>query len=287
MSIGIWIQSSTTNLTHCLPCSRQGHPDLNKSVNHAHLEKQVKPVHPGPGWQESKTSRALPAQRRVQVRLLGWPPAAPLREQTTFSAACGLETAAQSRGTGTYWPILADCWRSCSQALRQVASRHCEVLSKGSPSEGRTSPSFQESPSGLQRPWNQLPLPSSILDKSFEHLYLFYFKPKGQKWNLLLTRTQLWTGLTCDPYIPHPKPLMEGQSVTFLVLSPPSSSSVLDLWFTCPHALPVCFLISYLFIIITCVCSTKNCGFRFSCFSLIRVLLNEIQWGYWCKLLSR
>lgn len=216
----------------------------------------------------------------MQVRLLGWPSITPLREQTTFSAVRGLETGAQSRGTGTYWPTLASCQRGCSRACQQVAARHSEALGRGSPSEGRPSPSFQ-------RPWNQLPLPSSILDKSFEHLYLFYFKPKGQKWDLLLTRTRSWTVLICDPYIPHPKPLMGGQPVTFLVLSPPSSSSVLGLLVTCPQALPVCFLISHLFIIITCIYFTKNCGFHSSCFSLISVLLNEIQWGYWCKLLSR
>lgn len=167
-------------MTHCLPCSRQGHPDLNKSVNHAHLEKQVKPVHPGPGWQESKTSRALPAQRRVQVRLLGWPPAAPLREQTTFSAACGLETAAQSRGTGTYWPILADCWRSCSQALRQVASRHCEVLSKGSPSEGRTSPSFQGSPQGFRDLGTSSHFPAPSLIRALSICICFISNPKAK-----------------------------------------------------------------------------------------------------------
>ena len=141
-------------------------------------------AHPGLGWQENKTGRALVTQRRVQVRLLEWPSTAPLREQTTFSAVRGLETGVQSRGTGTYWPTLASCRRGCSQARHQVAARHSKALGRGSPSEGRPSPSFQ-------RPWNQLPLPSSILDKSFEHLYLFYFKPKGQKWDLLLTRTRL------------------------------------------------------------------------------------------------
>lgn len=178
-------------MTHCLPCSRQGHPGPNKSVNHAHREKQAKPAHPGLDWQESKTGRALTAQRRVQVCLLGWPSAASLREQTTFSAARGLEIGAQSRGTGSFWPTLASCRRGYSQAHQQVAVRHSEALGGGSPSEGRTSPSFQESPSGLQRPWNQLTLASSILDKSFEYLYLFYFKPKGQKWDLLLKRSQL------------------------------------------------------------------------------------------------
>lgn len=44
---------------------------------------------------------------------------------------------------------------------------------------------------------------------------------------------------------------------------------------------------SYLSIIISSIYFTKSCGFLSSCLSLISILLNEIQWDYWCKLLSR
>lgn len=170
------------------------------------------------------------------------------------------------------------------------------MLDKDSRNEGRPSPSFQELLSGRQSLCNQLPLlPTSSLIRSVSICICFISNPKARSEICFWQELSCEQGLSCGPHASHPEPLMGGRGggegagrpVTFLVLSPPSNGLIPGLSVTCPQALPVCFLMSYLFIIITSIYFAKSCGFFSSCFSLISVLLNEMQWGYWCILLSR
>lgn len=126
-------------------------------------------------------------------------------------------------------------------------------------------------------------------------LYLYspslsFTGPKSQKQNFLGCLTPE-TGITSHMPIPQSCSWQEFHRHTNSILPLHSNAQISVLSPTYLHSSPICFIKPYLFIsiiiTITSIYFTKSCGFLFSCLSLISILLNEIQWGYWCKLLNR
>lgn len=123
------------------------------------------------------------------------------------------------------------------------------------------------------------------------HINIWYFiSTQKSKVNLLKCLTPE-SGVTSHMPRPQSCSWQEFHRHINGILPLHSNAQISVLSLTYLHSSPICFIKPYLFIsiiiIITSIYFTKGCGFLLSCLSLISILLNEIQWGYWCKLLNR